>query len=82
MAPKKTSEFVLYSKDSCPNCVKAIELLTLYGQKFIEIKVGTQITLEDFKKAHPGVRSVPFITLGAQEFTSILRLGQFLKETK
>lgn len=82
MAPKKPSEFVLYSKDNCPNCDKAVQLLSLYGRKFIEVKIGQQMTLDDFKAAHPGVRSVPFLTLGDKEFTSILRLGQFLKGDK
>lgn len=82
MSPKKPNEFVLYSKENCPNCVQAIQLLNLYGRRFQEIKVGSQMTLEDFKAAHPGVRRVPFLTFGEKEFTSLLRLGEFLKENR
>ena len=76
------SEFIVYSKENCPNCEKAVSLLQLYGRQFRVIKLGVDMTIDDFKKSFPGVRSAPFITQGTKEFSSIVRLGTHLKETK
>lgn len=40
-------DIVVYSKDDCPWCVKAKDLLTKYNFKYVEKKYGVDFTRED-----------------------------------
>lgn len=60
--------FTVYSKDNCPMCVKAKNLLTQKSQEFVVIQVvesnagDGQINKLDFIDQFPGIRTVPYIT--------------------
>jgi len=72
-------DFIVYSKESCPACLKAFEMLQLYGKTFKIVKLGVDITIEDFKESFPTIRTVPVITHKARTFTSVVRLGTYLR---
>lgn len=52
----------VYTKDGCPQCDKAKALLETKNQPFKAVKIGVDISLDDFRKDYPTVKSVPFIT--------------------
>ena len=53
----------IYSTDNCPWCDRAKELLTQKGETYEEIKIGREITREEFLEQFPNVRSVPYIII-------------------
>lgn len=40
----------IYSKDNCPWCVKAKELMNHLGLKYTELKLGTDFTREELRE--------------------------------
>jgi len=52
-------EMIVYTKDNCPACVTLKARLTSENIPFTEMKIGTDITREEFMKKFPTVRSVP-----------------------
>lgn len=54
---------VVWSKDHCPFCDQAKNLLKLKGIEFEEKKIGHGFTKEDLLEAVPTARTVPQIFL-------------------
>lgn len=54
--------FTVYTKDNCPFCVKAKNLLTNKKLPFTVIEIGKDIELEAVKTMFPSIRTVPIIT--------------------
>jgi len=52
----------VYSKDNCPYCVKAKNLLNARGIEFTEVKVGVDITRDEFLETFTNGR-VPQVIL-------------------
>lgn len=52
---------IVYTKDNCPACVFTKEKMKAQGIAFKEVKIGEDISREDFLKEFPGVRSVPYV---------------------
>lgn len=59
--PKETMETIVYSKEDCPACDKLKAQLARGGEEFTEIKVGVDITREEFIAKFPQVRSMPHV---------------------
>lgn len=57
----------VYSKENCPNCVRAKNLLSLKGIKFDEIRVDIDSRAKDFLITQ-GHRTVPQIYQGNNLF--------------
>lgn len=53
--------YTIYSKDNCPYCTKAKALLDKQEVDYQEIKIGVDITREEFMETYPDVRTVPLI---------------------
>ena len=51
----------VYTKDNCPACVQLKNQLKQQGEEFIEIKIGTDISREDFIVKFPTIKSVPYV---------------------
>ena len=51
----------VYTKDNCPACVTLKASLVRSGEAFQEIKIGKDITREEFMSKFPTVRTVPYI---------------------
>jgi glutaredoxin len=54
---------IVWSKEQCPYCDMAKQLLASKGIEIEEKKIGTGYTKEDLLEAVPGARSVPQIFL-------------------
>lgn len=52
---------ILYSKPNCPACVKLKSEYQHAGIPYIEVVIGRDITVEQFKNENPWVKSVPFV---------------------
>ena len=57
------SNIIVYTKPNCGYCVKAKQLLTMKGNQYTEVVIGTDIMTENFMEMFPEVRSVPFIVI-------------------
>lgn len=57
---------VVWSKDNCPYCVQAKQLLSIKGIEYEEKKIGEEYTKEDLLAAVPEARSVPQIFLDGE----------------
>ncbi len=49
----------VYTKDNCPACLNLKDQLRSGKREFTEIKIGKDITREEFMVKFPGVRTVP-----------------------
>jgi glutaredoxin 3 len=54
---------VVWSKDSCPHCDQAKQLLKIRGIDYEERRIGDGWTREQLLEAVPGARTVPQIFL-------------------
>lgn len=52
---------VIYSKDNCPFCIRAIALAENKKIKYTVLKIGDNITEKDFLDKFPNARTVPQI---------------------
>ena len=52
---------VVYTKDACPACVTLKASLAKAGEAFKEVRIGRDITREDFMAKYPTVRTVPYL---------------------
>ena len=51
----------IYTKDNCPACLKLKDQLMSGKWEYTEIKIGKDITREEFMEKFPGVRTVPYM---------------------
>ncbi len=51
----------VYTKDNCPACVALKASLVKAGEAFKEIKIGRDITREEFMEKYPTIRTVPYM---------------------
>ena len=74
------TEIIVYSKESCPYCVRAKQLLTAKGLAFEEIRVDLDAAkLEEMLARSEGRRTVPQIFIngkGIGGFDSLWALEQ------
>jgi glutaredoxin len=54
---------IIYSRDDCPWCVRAKDMLYSIGKEYEEIKIGRDLTREEFKEQFPEVKTVPYIII-------------------
>jgi glutaredoxin len=57
---------VIYSKDNCPWCDRAKELMYSKNVEYREIKIGRDITRNEFMEQFPNVRTVPYIIINEE----------------
>lgn len=60
------SNILVYTKDNCPYCDRAKNLLRSKGQTYTEMNIGRDITREEFVSTFPGVMTVPFIIIDGE----------------
>lgn len=51
----------VYTKDHCPACMTLKASLVKSGEAFKEVKIGRDITREEFMAKYPTVRTVPYV---------------------
>jgi len=54
-------KYTVYSKDNCPQCVKAKSMIDSAGGTYEEVNVPRDIDAIDFMEKFNGVRSMPYI---------------------
>ncbi len=54
---------VIYTKDDCPACIQAKAQMDQAGQEYREMKIGTDISREEFMTKFPQIRSVPYVVI-------------------
>jgi len=52
---------IVYSKPNCPGCDTLKAKLKAEGVDYVEIVLGTDMSIEAFKEKFPLVRSVPYM---------------------
>lgn len=52
---------LVYTQENCPACLFTKAKLNAQNIPFREIKIGTDITREDFLEQFPDVRTVPYV---------------------
>jgi glutaredoxin len=70
---------VVWSKDSCPFCDQAKNLLKMKGIEFEEKKIGHGFTKEDLLEAVPTARTVPQIFLDEELIGGFQELKKHLQ---
>lgn len=73
---------IVWSKEQCPYCEMAKQLLTSKGIEFEEKKIGNGYTKEDLLNAVPSARSVPQVFLDDQLIGGFPELKTRLTESK
>jgi glutaredoxin-related protein len=58
---------IIYSKDNCPYCVKAKNMLNIKGIPYEELVLGRDYTKEELLELLPNVKTVPQIFLERTE---------------
>ena len=52
---------VVYTKDNCPACTTLKATYAQNGVVFEEVKIGRDISREEFMELYPTVRTVPYV---------------------
>lgn len=71
------SNIIIYTKDNCPFCVKAKEFFSQKNELYTEMKLGEDLTREDFMSIFPEVRTVPFIIINGEKVGGYDRLVEY-----
>ena len=71
------NKVVIYTKDNCPYCVQAKNLFSLKGQTYEEMKIGVDLTREEFISIFPDVKTVPFIIIDEERVGGYDRLVEY-----
>ena len=58
---------VVYTKDNCSYCILAKQYLQIKGIHYEEVKLGTDITREEFMGIFPEVKTMPFIIIDGEK---------------
>lgn len=73
-------DIVVYTKDNCSNCVKAKKLLEQRQFQYREVKLGSDILIEDFMNTFPGVRVAPFIIINGVKIGGYDKLQEWTRQ--
>jgi len=68
---------VIYTKDNCPYCVHAKKLFSEKNESYQEMKIGVDLTREEFLEIFPDVRTVPFIIIDEERIGGYDRLIEY-----
>jgi glutaredoxin 3 len=68
---------IIYTKDNCPYCVQAKSLLSLKDQSYTEMKIGSDLSREEFMEIFPNVKTVPFIIINEERIGGYDRLVEY-----
>ena len=69
---------IIYTKDSCGYCTQAKMHLQNRGVEYKEIRLGKNITREEFIQLFPNVKSMPFIIDEDQQIGGYQQLLDYL----
>lgn len=70
----------IYTKNNCPNCETAKQLLKSRGMTFTEIDGEDQVIRDWFARDYPDVRQMPQIFINGQRVGGLAGLQAALKQ--
>lgn len=59
-------KFIVYSKDNCPHCTRAILRLTQANKEFVQLKLGEDFSREHLLQKFPQAKTFPQIEYFSQ----------------
>ena len=68
---------IIYTKDNCPFCVRAKQLLSIKKTDYTEVNIGKDITREDFISLFPEVKTVPLIIIDEVKVVGYEQLREY-----
>ena len=71
------NDVIIYSKANCPYCDRAKALLSLKNKQYQEIKIGEDLTRDDFVTIFPNVKTVPHIIINGDEIGGFDKLTEW-----
>ena len=71
----------IFTKNDCPFCVQAKQLLQNKGYSYSEFVLGEDIDREDFLANFPKVKTVPHIIIGNNQIGGYKQLVELLGES-
>ena len=75
---KMSSKIIIYTKDNCPHCVNAKKLMAHHRKAYQEMKIGGDLTREDFISIFPNVKTVPHIIIDGEQIGGYDKLNEWL----
>jgi glutaredoxin len=72
----------VYSKDGCPNCVKAKQLLNTHNKDFFEYKLNEDFTREILLSKFPEAKTFPVIVVDGMNIGGYDQLFQYITEER
>lgn len=77
---KQETKLTLYSKNNCPNCEAAKQLLRSKGLDYTEISLEDGSRRANFMAAYPDAKQMPQIFIGDQRVGGLAGLQAALKQ--
>lgn len=71
---------IIYSKDNCPYCDNARDLLKRYAKEYIEYKLDKDFSRSLIKEVFPTAQTFPIITLDGKYIGGYNVLSEIAKE--
>ena len=75
-------DITIYTIGGCHYCSQMKELLRRANLDYKKVKVGVDITREEFLEKHPNAIGYPFAIVDGVEYKSLGELAKFLVENK
>ena len=75
-------DITVYTIGGCHYCSQMKELLRRGNLDFKKVKVGEDITREEFLEKHPDAIGYPFAVIDGVEYKSLVDVARFLVENK
>lgn len=72
------NDVIVWSKDGCPFCDRAVSLLTAKGIAFEQRKIGTGWSKEQLLESVPNARTVPQIIIDGMSIGGFTELHSLL----
>ena len=72
-------EATIWSKNNCPYCVMAKEMLDVFDINYQEKVIGEGYSKEQFLQSNPGASTVPQIYIDGQYIGGYEELVQYIK---
>ena len=74
--------FIVYSKDQCVFCDKAIALLKIKAKEYTQYKLGKDFDRDTILEMFPNARTFPIITLDKEYIGGYNELEKLLNQEK
>jgi glutaredoxin 3 len=71
---------VIYSKPNCKYCVAAKNLLTKKEVEYQELKIGEDISRDEFLELFPTAKTVPVITVDEEWIGGFKELNEYVEK--